>query len=140
MKRPKVTAGAIIEKRGKILLTKRNIKPYRDYWCLPGGHIERGEKAEEAVKREVKEETGLDFKPKFSRYYDEIIPRIGWHALVLIFVGKVSGKIKKQEKEVKEIKWFSKKELKKIKIAFLNRKAIEDYFKSKKRTVRDLHP
>lgn len=63
--KPRVTCGAIIEKKGKILLTKRNVEPYKNYWCLPGGHIEWGEKAEEAIRREVKEETGLDFKPKF---------------------------------------------------------------------------
>jgi len=59
---PNVSVGAIIEKDGKILLTKRNVKPFKGAWVIPGGHIEQYEKAEDAVKREVREETGLNIK------------------------------------------------------------------------------
>ena len=51
---PKITCGAILKKGNKILLTKRNIAPYKNYWCLPGGHIEWGEKAERAIKEKSK--------------------------------------------------------------------------------------
>lgn len=126
--RPKVTCGAIVRKGNKILLTKRNIPPYKDYWCLPGGHVEWEEKVIEAIKREVKEETGLSFKPKFFRYYDEIIPKIKWHAVSLFFIGDARGKIKIKNKEVKGFKWFSKKEIRRLKLAFLNNQALKDYF------------
>ena len=126
---PKVTCGAIIEKDNKVLLTKRNVAPYRNYWCIPGGHIDWGEKAEAAVKREVKEETGLDIKPTFFKYYDEIISDIKWHAVTLTFIGKAVGSVKINRKEVKEFGWFSEKEIKKLKLAFKNKKELEDYFK-----------
>lgn len=126
--RPKITCGAILKKEGKILLTKRDISPYKNYWCLPGGHIEWKEKAEEAIKREVKEETSLSFKPTFFRYYNEIAPERKWHAVSLIFIGNAVGKIKIDKNEVKESKWFTKKEIKKLKIAFTNKKVLEDYF------------
>ena len=110
-------------------MTKRNIPPYKNYWCLPGGHIEWGEKARKAVEREVKEETGLDFHPKFFGYYDEIINKIKWHAVVLSFFGEAEGEISIDFNEVKKAKWFSKRELNDIKkIAFTNRKIIADYF------------
>ncbi len=50
---------AIIEIDGKILLCRKNGK---DYYFLPGGHVEFGESTEFALKREIKEELGLDIK------------------------------------------------------------------------------
>lgn len=129
MRRPKVTVGAIIEKESKILLVKRNSKPFRNYWTFSGGHIEWGETALEAIRREVKEETGLDLiRPKFFIYDNEFFPKLNWHAIALIFYGKAKGKIKLQEKEVKEIRWFSKKDLSKIKLAFHHSQILKRYF------------
>jgi nucleoside triphosphatase len=56
---PEPTVGALIVNReGKILLVKS--RKWFDKFTLPGGHIEIGETMVEAVKREVKEEVGLD--------------------------------------------------------------------------------
>ena len=127
----KTTVGCIIEKEGKVLLTLRNIEPFKDHWCLPGGHIDFGETPEKAVKREVKEETSLDIKPIFFNYYNELYKNIGWHAIVLIFYAKAEGKIKKDSKEIKEIKWFGKEEIFNLRLAFEHKKVLEDYFKEK---------
>lgn len=54
---------AIIVKDNKIILTKR-VKPNETYWVFPGGGIEQGETKEQALIREIKEELGLDIKPK----------------------------------------------------------------------------
>jgi 8-oxo-dGTP diphosphatase len=55
----RVTVDAVIVEKGKILLIKRGRPPYEDFWALPGGFVEYGEIVEDAVVREVKEETGL---------------------------------------------------------------------------------
>src|SRR5258707_14303163 len=52
--------GAVIEDdAGRLLLIKRGHDPGRGLWSVPGGRVEAGETAEEAVVREVREETGL---------------------------------------------------------------------------------
>jgi ADP-ribose pyrophosphatase YjhB (NUDIX family) len=42
------------------LLLKRNVEPFKGCWHVAGGHVEENESLKEAVKREFKEETGLD--------------------------------------------------------------------------------
>ena len=59
-KRPVVGVGAIILEGDKILLEKRKNMPSKGKWSVPGGLVELGESVENAVVREVKEETGLD--------------------------------------------------------------------------------
>lgn len=55
----RVTVDALIVEEGKIVLIKRRNDPYKDFWALPGGFVEYNERTEEAVVREVREETGL---------------------------------------------------------------------------------
>ena len=56
--------GAIIEKDGKILLVQETKPAVKGMWNHPAGWLEVNEDPKEAVKREIKEETGFDFEPK----------------------------------------------------------------------------
>jgi len=56
---PEATVGAlVVNDKGELLLV-RSVK-WGEKYTVPGGHIELGERAEDAILREVKEETGLD--------------------------------------------------------------------------------
>ena len=54
-------SGAVLDDKGRILLTKR---ADNGQWCLPGGAVEAGESVAEACEREIWEETGLIVRVK----------------------------------------------------------------------------
>src|SRR3990167_11236908 len=57
---PAPTNGLILEsEKGEILLVKRKVSPKKGYWDVPGGFIDFGENLEESLKREIKEELGI---------------------------------------------------------------------------------
>jgi ADP-ribose pyrophosphatase YjhB (NUDIX family) len=59
---PKVAVAGILVREGRVLLVKRARPPQKDYWCLPGGFVDRGETMEGAAAREFVEETGLEVR------------------------------------------------------------------------------
>ncbi|HVZ67164.1 MAG TPA: NUDIX domain-containing protein [Patescibacteria group bacterium] len=66
--RPKVGVGVMIFKNGKILLGKRKSSHGKGEYAWPGGHLEHMESFEECIRREVREETGMEIKNiKFLR-------------------------------------------------------------------------
>ncbi len=60
--RPILGVGALIIEGDSILLVERGREPLKDWWSLPGGVVETGERLEEALRREVREETGLEIE------------------------------------------------------------------------------
>lgn len=128
-KKPLITVdGIILNENGKILLIKRKNNPFKDLWALPGGFVEYGEKVEDAVLREIKEETGLDVEivKLFGVYSDpERDPR--GHTISVVFHCKIVGGDLKGADDAKEAKWFKFKD--DLKLAFDHLKILKDFFK-----------
>ena len=61
MKTIKVVA-AIITKDNRIFATQRGYGDFKDGWEFPGGKVEEGERSEDAIVREIREELGADIK------------------------------------------------------------------------------
>lgn len=116
---PFIVVGAIIEDNGKILLVKEAKTIDKGLWNQPAGWLDKGENIIEAVKREVKEETGLNFEPKKVLGIYSLLrknhPKLktDLHVVKIIFSGKIIGdmKINFDPDEILEAKWFTVKEL-----------------------------
>lgn len=117
----RVIVTVLIEKNGKILLGKKpdGIGPYPDTWHLPGGGVNlEEESAEDAVRREVKEETGLDIvkieRVSFDEDYEPNKHGELTHYVFLVF--RVVPKTTKAmaNDDIVTLKWFKKSELKNL--------------------------
>lgn len=108
----KVSVNCIIEKDGKILLVQEAKGKITGKWSVPGGKVNEGESFEEAMKREVKEETNLDVldMEKISIIQEE--PN---HTVKHILKVKTEGDVKPQEDEILDARWFSLDEIQKMK-------------------------
>ena len=126
LKSPILTVDGIILKGNKILLVKRAIEPFIGYWVIPGGHVDYGERVEEALKREMKEELGIPVKIKklFGVYSDpKRDPR--YHTVSVIYLcQRIKGKIR-LDREASEFKYFFLNNLP-SKIGFDHRQIIYD--------------
>jgi ADP-ribose pyrophosphatase YjhB (NUDIX family) len=59
---PKIVAGSVVLKDGKIVLCKRAIEPRKGFWTLPAGFMEENETVEDAARREAQEEACAEIK------------------------------------------------------------------------------
>ena len=88
-RKPSVTVDGIVTKNNEILLIKRKNNPFKGRWALPGGFVNYGEKVEDAVIREVKEETGVSTRiiKLFGVYSDPSRDPRG-HTISVVFILK----------------------------------------------------
>jgi 8-oxo-dGTP diphosphatase len=121
----------------KILLIKRNTRPFVGYWALPGGRMDPGETIEQTVIREVKEETGLivTIVSRIGEYVEKgIKDDVEYEYYPTCFVVKpVAGEVIRQESEIQQIHLFALHKLPKP-LAFEHEKMIEDYVHASKKT------
>lgn len=109
---PKPCVAIFITQDNKVLLARRAIEPSKGMWDIPGGFVESGESAEQAVVREALEETNLKVQvTKFLGSQPDVYGDEGKYTLNLCFLAKVlSGEIKPLS-DVDLLKWFRIDEL-----------------------------
>ena len=96
---PIVGVGGVLIHEGKVLLIQRAKDPLRGRWMIPGGTVEMGETLEEALVREMAEETGLTVTPRrLLGVFDRIERQNGivdFHYVIVDYLcGYVSGDLK----------------------------------------------
>ena len=112
---PAPTACALcVDDQGRLLLARRAHPPYEGRWDTPGGFLEEDEHPLDALRRELREETGLDVEPgRFLGVWMDQYSEDGsgpwtlnlyWHARVL-------GREARAADDVSELRWFGPDEL-----------------------------
>lgn len=109
-KKPVVGVGAIILNGDQILLEKRRNSPGRGKWTVPGGLVDLGETAEQAVIREVKEETELEvYNPRLVDVVNYIsIDENGavlYHYVIIDYIVTSKGGKPKALSDADDLKW-----------------------------------
>jgi ADP-ribose pyrophosphatase YjhB (NUDIX family) len=101
---------ALIERDGRILLGRRAFDPGAGCWGLPGGFLEEGEAPDEGLKREVREETGLEIEPG-ELFGTWLQPHGERTVLCLLWRAHVLGGVEQAADDVLELGWFGADEL-----------------------------
>lgn len=118
---------AMISKEDKILLVQ--IAPsFREAykWNFPGGVVEENESLEEAVVREIKEETNLNCL--VEKKIDSFSTTDPDNKINIFKAKYIDGQINVDLNEILDARWFSLEEVNQIELAFNIRQYIENYF------------
>jgi 8-oxo-dGTP diphosphatase len=101
-----VSAAAVITNRqGEVLLLNHLLRPFSG-WGLPGGFLTAAEQPEEAIRRELREETGLELKDVEMFQ----VRTIGRHVEIM-FRATAYGEARVHSREITELGWFHVDEL-----------------------------
>jgi mutator protein MutT len=110
--KPACAVGAIVLEKGEVLLVRRDHAPALGQWSLPGGRVEWGETLQEAVAREVREETGIDIEVEgLAGIAERIVPdddgAIEFHYVILDFWAKPKTRDLVAGDDASEAKWVA---------------------------------
>lgn len=109
---PRLTVDGLLVEKGKILLVRRNIEPFKGSWVLPGGHVEFGETVEDALRREIAEELGVSVKVKrLVGVYSSLGRDPRGHTVTLAYLIEREGGEITIDREASEFKFFPLKRL-----------------------------
>ena len=137
-KRPFVGVGALIFRRGRILMAQRGKEPLRGWWSLPGGALELGESLDAGVRREVREETGLEVQPLrvfeiFERIMRDPSGEPEYHYVLIDYVCRVTGGTLQAGDDVCAVRWVEREALKELQITEGTLAVIEKAFDKRRR-------
>lgn len=131
--RPLLGVGALLYRRGCVLLVERGTEPLKGYWSLPGGLVEPGERLSDAIRREVREETGLVVEPLhvaelFERIMRDEESRPEYHYVLVDYLCRVVGGTLQPADDAKRAAWIARTDLPHYSLTAGTRDVIERHF------------
>src|SRR5579864_6272501 len=120
-KHPIIGVGGVVIHRNRVLLVQRGKEPSRGEWSIPGGMLELGEALTEGVRREIREETGLDVEPiEHIATLDRVVrddgkrskvSRIRYHYVIVDYVCGLTGGKLAPASDVMDARWVAAPDL-----------------------------
>lgn len=135
--RPWLGVGGVIFRGDEVLLIKRGREPGKGRWSIPGGAVALGETVQTALKREIREETGLEVEVlNLVEVFERIIPdaqgKILYHFVVLDYRCKLIGGELKAQSDAEEAGFFPLGSLKTLNLPDYTEKVIRKAGEAKK--------
>lgn len=130
--------GALIFRRDRILMAQRGKEPLKGYWSLPGGALEIGELLADGIRREVREETGLEIRPLrvleiFERIIRDSHGAPEYHYVLIDYVCRIVGGELRAGDDVCAVEWYRERELASLEITEGTLAVIEKGFRERRR-------
>jgi 8-oxo-dGTP diphosphatase len=123
---PSVMVDAIVERDDKLLLVKRKKDPFKGSLSFPGGKVDIGEKVEDAVKRELREETSLEIKlTDILGVYSDPARDPRGHRISVTFIARIISGEAKAADDAQSIEWLPLNDQRNL--AFDHNKILKDY-------------
>ncbi len=124
-RRPRIGADCIVRVGGYVVLIERRYPPLG--WALPGGLVEEGETVETAVRREVREETGLELEGlRLFGVYSDPDRDERFDCVSVVFTAEGHGCLRAGD-DAGSVKLVELSELGKLKLAFDHARILADY-------------
>jgi ADP-ribose pyrophosphatase YjhB (NUDIX family) len=115
---PKVAVAALVSDGPRVLLVRRAAVPRIGYWALPAGYMDADELPEEAVAREIAEETGIAIRVLGLH---AIAPLAGWaerRGILVLYRAEPAGGELVAADDVTEVRWFERTQIPWDELAF----------------------
>ena len=136
--RPMVGVGAIILERDRVLMAQRGKQPLKGWWSLPGGLLEIGEALTDGLRREVREETGLEVRPLgvlevFERIMRDAAGAPEYHYVLIDYICRTAGGTLRAGDDVCAVEWVRRRDMARLPITEGTPAVIEKAFRDRRK-------